>query len=241
MSIGADLIVSKIQYCLFYVLGTRLVLKWIQSLDHKARDDQTDQQNAHVQLAFGNDLVSSIRYMARASASWSRLLRGLKLALVYQGAYTVCTLLAEEIDDGEDWLFIPRIAIGMLLSGLHMRWTHAVVFGRSEDSRLSLQPRKGLLRPTLAHACAKELSRGIPVVLEWYVSRNALFSGRERSFFARKDVLAAISVLLVRCLLLYPTYAALVCIESKYTARSPASAADYEERQILEAALQTSS
>ncbi|KAF2719076.1 hypothetical protein K431DRAFT_122392, partial [Polychaeton citri CBS 116435] len=198
---------ALIRHAMLRVIGTRLILACVK--DNKAHAKDTD---------VGDDLINnkssvptnSLTYLRLDSLSPLPLRRSLLCAIVYTVAAESCISLVSCIFSTPSWISFSRIAVALLLEGLHMRWTHAIILRNPKERWAFRYPWRELLLPALIHTVAQRAASIVPCLLGGWIA-TMLFGSANVT--AVRDVVSLASAFATRFLVLYPSYACLICIE----------------------------
>jgi hypothetical protein len=172
--------------------------------DH--RDKENRAQPIHANLGSLRHAISSRRRLRKDSI----------LGITYNMIYLTLKVLLSCISSNPLWSILSQLAIGVLLSNLHLRWTGIILSSRTQTGlRILSLPHRNLILPSALYILAWEVTAKLPAIISKALSvqeSNTLGSLRT---VALTDAVILITSLSLRLLILYPVYAMYIYTETK--------------------------
>lgn len=162
-------------------------------------------------LAVRTNLIASLR---RSTFRRTKILRSLAYAVAYSIVSSCFTSVISSISSSYIWLSFAQITTSLLLEGLHLRWTQAIVSKTSPAKRIFAYPWQKLLLPALVHAVAQKATMEIPLSIGTG-SSDALYDT-----IAIRSMAGLALAFALRFFVLYPAWASLICFENGIAKRA---------------------
>lgn len=182
--------------------GTLMVMTHMQ--DH--RDQENRAQSIHANLGSLRHAISSRR----------RLRKEIILGVTYNVIYLALKELLSCISSNPIWSTISQLAIGVLLSNLHLRWTGVILSSRTQTgSHIFSLPHRNLMLPSALYILAWRLTAKLPAIISKTLSVQESDTLDSLRTVALSDAVILIVSLSLRLLILYPVYAIYIYTETK--------------------------
>jgi hypothetical protein len=156
-------------------------------------------------LAVRTNLIASLR---RLTFRRTKILRSLAYAVAYSIVSSCFTSVISSISSSYIWLSFAQITTSLLLEGLHLRWTQAIVSKTSPAKGIFAYPWQKLLLPALVHAVAQKATMEMPLSIGTG-SSDALYDA-----IAIRSMAGLALAFALRFFVLYPAWASLICSET---------------------------
>lgn len=144
----------------------------------------------------------------------SKILRSLLYAALYSFISTCCVSPASTVSSSYLWLACVEVGTALLLEGLHLRWTQTIISRAPPSKKPFAHTWRTLFLPALAHALAPKVVTDVPTVISARLSDP---TSTAPDTVAGKQIAALIMAFALRFLVLYPTWARLICFEISLT------------------------
>jgi hypothetical protein len=145
----------------------------------------------------------------------TKILRSLAYAAAYSVISSTCVTLASNISSTYIWLASAEITTSLLLEGLHLRWTQAIVSKTAPAKGTFAYSWRELLVPTLTHSVAQKVTTELPLL----ISSSSDSPGTPANTIAIRSMAGLILAFALRFFVLYPAWASLICYETGLTKR----------------------
>lgn len=197
-------------YMVKRVFATLLILQ------HIRHPSLLGAENEHRKRPVSYRCWSIFRYLYQLGGL-SMLLKGMEVGLVYTITYSLFTSIATVISTNTLWYLVSHLAIAVLLSGLHLSWTQAVISRQSLGMTFIRKPPSALVIPTIAHTGAQILMTEMPTFFGSSILANDSYENSSAQKMALRDLVAVFVALTIRICFVLPTSATLCCVEAGFS------------------------
>jgi hypothetical protein len=159
-----------------------------------------------------------------------RVRRSLAYAFVYSVASGTCSALVSSVSGSYLWLAFAEIVTAVLLERIHFRWTRSIVGHTPRTTNCF--PWRELLVPSMVYAVARKIVADLPATVgTWFATEGV----SPTEMVATRDIAVLASAFVLRFLVLYPTWSAVISFETRSKSR-PAQISrdeDHSYRHVL--------